>query len=537
MKVTIKLIKSNISADHIIKDDRKIHSEVIDGVGTFYYKISRTAKPEWVDDFFQGRLRCADRFKVASAAGVLLVIRKYNGSDRIFAITFGSGRYILQDNVSEERFGLKIALNSIQYDSLRSIDFNKMDGIPSIVRNQVSRLTGIENFNINTQVNLLKSITGKLPDDKQMEIGTTMTGADSLTISTDMTVDNTIGKLDQLFSLYQSEAYKQHFSWVDNISAIGDNTLRGELDQALFDKINTREIDGIWLALPSIVDWAGISYLKYSGRNANKHDDVDIDNALAELFEGREDVKAIDFKTIQVKAFDNNDNRIKEWSLYKCLYGELIKDVHQYILNDGCWYLVDQNFYTQIENFYQSVCSSDVNFIPWLPRVEDGKEKYELEKEYNERLADSDERFCNMDRDLVYLQGNQDKIEFCDVYGTGGQIIHVKRKGGSELIGHLLNQGLVSATLLLTDEFRSKFNAKLHESNRDGWTVPQHRVDFNAGNYSIIYGIMCDTEGDELKLPFFSKIILKEAVGTLKSYGFQVFMNKISKGVVENAGE
>lgn len=126
--------------------------------------------------------------------------------------------------------------------------------------------------------------------------------------------------------------------------------------------------------------------------------------------------------------------------------------------------------------------------------------------------------------------GHQDKIEFCDVFGNEGQIIHVKRKGGSELIGHLLNQGLVSATLLLTDEFRNKLNAKLHDSNRDAWTVPEQRVDFNAGNYSIIYGIMSDADGDDLKLPFFSKVILREVVGPLKNYGFKVFMNKISKG-------
>jgi len=529
MKITIKLIKASIDADHIIKDDRRIHSEAIDDVGIFYYKVSRTNRPDWVDDFFLGRLQCSDRFKVASAAGVLLVNRRYNGTNRTFAITFGLGRYILQDNVTEERFGLRIALNSIQYDSLRSIDFNKMDGIPSIVRNQVSRLTRIENFNINTQVNLLKSITGKLPDERQTEIGTSMTGADSLTISSDITVNNVINKLDQLYGLYQSEAYKQHFSWVDNILAIGDNVLRGELDQALFDKINARETDCIWMVLPSIVEWAGIAYLKYSGRNANKHDDVGIDTALAELFEGREDIKAIDFKTAKVKAYDDNGNRIKEWLLYQCLYGELIRNGHQYILNDGSWYLVDQNFYAEIERISQSVSPSDVHFIPWRPREEDGEERFELEKIYNERLAGSDERLCNMDRDLVYPQGNMDKIEFCDVYGTEGQIIHVKRAGGSELIGHLLNQGLVSGTLLLTDEFRNKLNTKLHDSNRDAWSVPQRRADFNAGNYSIIYGIMSATEGDDLKLPFFSKVILREVVGTLRSYGYRVFINKICK--------
>lgn len=43
MKIIIKLIKADVPADQIVKDDRKIHSEQVEGVGKFYYKISRTA--------------------------------------------------------------------------------------------------------------------------------------------------------------------------------------------------------------------------------------------------------------------------------------------------------------------------------------------------------------------------------------------------------------------------------------------------------------------------------------------------------------
>jgi uncharacterized protein (TIGR04141 family) len=172
---------------------------------------------------------------------------------------------------------------------------------------------------------------------------------------------------------------------------------------------------------------------------------------------------------------------------------------------------------------------SDVQFVDWVPRVEDGKEKFELEGEYNKRLAESDLDFCNMDRDLVYPQGNQDKIEFCDVFGKGGQIIHVKRKGGSELIGHLLNQGLVSATVLLTEEFRNKLNTKLNESGKSEWCVPLSSRDFDAGQYSIVYGLMCNDNDAELKIPFFSKVVMKEIVTTLRNYGFEVYMNKIGR--------
>ena len=481
MKVTIKLIKNDVQADHIIKDDRKIHFEEIENVGTFYYKISRSAKPDWLDTFFRGRLQCSDKFRVASAAGVLLITRRCRGVNRVFAITFGSGRYILCDGVTEERFGLKIALNSIQYKSLRSIDFNKMDGVPSIVRNQVSRLSGIEDFNINTQANLLKSITGNLPENQQNEIGSSMTGADSLTLNTIVNVDTILSKLTQLYSLYISDSYRQHFSGVDNISAIGEHSLISRLENELFAKINNlREICVI----------------------------------------------------SKKKLYDRESTRkIKEWSLYKCLYGELLLDGKQYVLNEGGWYLVDTNYYTAVERLYNGMERSNIVFPKWRPRIVGGKEKFELEKDYNKRLADSDEMFCNMDRDLVYPQGNQDKIEFCDVYSQARQIIHVKRNGGSELIGHLLNQGMVSANLLLTDEFRNKLNSKFRDSHRDAWCVPTDRRDFEARNYNIVFGIMSNEEGDSLKIPFFSKVVLKEVVTDLRNFGFKVYLNKIGKEI------
>ena len=64
----------------------------------------------------------------------------------------------------------------------------------------------------------------------------------------------------------------------------------------------------------------------------------------------------------------------------------------------------------------------------------------------------------------------------------------MKRKGGLELIGHLLNQGYVSATLMLTEEFINKLNAKHEDSNKDAWMVEQHSRDFDANRYSIVYG-------------------------------------------------
>lgn len=529
MKTIIKLVKADVPADQIVKDDRKIHSEQVEGVGTFYYKISRTATPEWVSRFFLDRLNCAQKLKAASAAGVLIVTREYDRVQRTFAVTFGSGRYILRDDITEPRFGLRIALNSIQYDSLRSVDYNKMDGVPSIVRNQVSRLTGIEDFNIDTQVNLLKSITGTPPDEQQEEIGSSMTGSDSLALNSSVTVNGILAKLDQLYRLYQSEAYKRHFAWVDNIEAIGDRALIGRLDQKLIEQINARQTENVWMAIPTIVDWAGIQYFKFSGRGSAEYEDISIDAVLRDKFEDRTDLRVAEFKIERVKSYDDNDTLLKEWPLYKCLYAEIREGDSLYLLNDGLWYKIEANFYAEVERAYNSVTAAAIDFVRWRLVERNGKERFELESDYNKRLADSNEDFCDMDCEYIRPVPGQSKIEFCDVFTKAGQIIHVKRKGGSELLGHMLNQGRVSGELLLTEDFRQKLNRQLNENHYEDWHLPESNNDFRAGRYSIVYAVMSKEDADRPSMPFFSKVILRDTVKTLRGFGYQVYLNNIRK--------
>lgn len=528
MKNIIKLIKADVPSDKIVKIDKKIHSEQIDGVGTFYYKISKAQTPDWLSRFFLDKLQCAEKLKVASAAGLLLVSREYADGMRVFAITFGSGRYLLEDDVIEERFGLRIALNSIKYDTLRSIDYSKMDGIPSVVRNQVSRLTSIENFSIDTQVNLMKSITGALPEDKQKEIGTSMTGTDSLALNSAVAVNGILAKLDQLYNLYKSETYKQHFAWVDNIKSIGTPTLVGQLDNELFSLINNRQLGNVWMAIPTIIDWTSISHFKFSGRNPNEYDDVSLADVLRDKFEDRKDIKPIEFKTAKIKSVDT-DGKEKEYAIYKCLYAEIRLEEDMYILNEGLWYKIENSFYSEIENTYRNVLPADIHFIPWEPKLKEGREKFEEEKDYNNRLAKSDASFCNMDRKTIHPVSGHSKIEFCDVFSRQGHIIHVKRKGGSELIGHLLNQGRVSGELMLTEDFRKKINEKLRENNHPGWSVPENNAEFRTGEYSIVFAVLSTEDTDVPSLPFFSKVILRDTVNTLRGFGYNVYLNNIKK--------
>ena len=78
-------------------------------------------EPSWLKDFFLGELSDFKLF-TAGAKGLLLVSIPYKGKLRIFAVVFGHGRHLLNDGVTEERFGLKVVLNSVDPKNLRSID-------------------------------------------------------------------------------------------------------------------------------------------------------------------------------------------------------------------------------------------------------------------------------------------------------------------------------------------------------------------------------------------------------------------------------
>jgi hypothetical protein len=116
-KLTIYLIKPDLTEfGDLVKPDTTAID--IPEVGTFYMENSHPRKPDWVADFFKATLDNKIHLITSSAKGLLL-IRVPDGDRRqIFAVAFGHGRHLLMDGVVEERFGLKVVLNSVVRDSL-----------------------------------------------------------------------------------------------------------------------------------------------------------------------------------------------------------------------------------------------------------------------------------------------------------------------------------------------------------------------------------------------------------------------------------
>lgn len=139
------------------------------------------------------------------------------------------------------------------------------------------------------------------------------------------------------------------------------------------------------------------------------------------------------------------------------------------------------------------------------------------------------ERYCLMDRNLIMFGGS--RIEFCDLYSSERQMIHVKKYTGSSVLSHLFMQGLVSAESFLDKEFRALVNEKLGNE----FTVPERDEDFSVSDYEVVYVIASRhiREDGKPQIPFFSKVSLHAAVKQLRRLKYRVSI----KGVRLNQAE
>jgi len=128
------------------------------------------------------------------------------------------------------------------------------------------------------------------------------------------------------------------------------------------------------------------------------------------------------------------------------------------------------------------------------------------------------------EKKTIQYGGGYNKIEACDLFSKSGSFIHVKRYGGSSSLSHLFAQGLVSGELFQTDAyFREKVNGLLPDTHKLA-NITAHPT---PGQYQIVFAIISDSEGDELELPFFSRLNLRHAVRRLTGYGYKVSIAKI----------
>lgn len=517
-RLTVYLIKSDISADQVVKDGVEAHA--LEGLGSFHAKSSFVRTPNWVTDFFGASL--GDKFKILSASsnGVLVTTATHAGSERTFAVVFGQGRHLLDDGVFEERFGLKVVLNSVVKDSLRSMDRTALGAVPKHSREQMSLESEASSFGIDVEQDLINAVTGRSGDS---QLGTTITGRDALSASVKVDVQNVRDFLSACLERYFSDAYKKDFDWIDQIKDVRDPATLDRLNGWLVDRLNGTDLEKIWMAPPTIIDWVKVAGFRFSAsKKATTHADLLLDELLGAL-EGRE-ITIERLKGKQIYAVSATDDEpVEHWTAYKCIYAEAALDGSVFILNGGKWFEIAKGFTDRVIADFDSIPESEVA-LPEYAHANEGS--------YNEALPGAlGGSFC-MDRKMISHGGGRSTIEFCDLLTADKKLVHVKHYSGSAQLSHLFNQGVVSGELFAED---SDFRTKVNEHLPDALKLPDTATRPDPTQYEVVFAIISKSD-KPLDIPFFSKVSIRNAQRRLAGYGYKVTKKKIETSKVGPAG-
>jgi uncharacterized protein (TIGR04141 family) len=505
--LSIFLIREGLTPAKYLKSG--MQKGKVRGVGQLHFVQRPPTPPRWLN-FLKDGLDEMPRVYNASN-GALLTVRR---GLRTFAISFGQGRHLLQPGSLEESFGLKVTLNSVDPERLKSVDRTIFDAISCQTRTQASQVGDITAFGMNIEQDLLRAATG-YPIDKTL--GIRMTGMDSLLVAVPTKLAGVPALLDSYLLKFEDEEYKKTFPWVDHISEVRDPKLRDLLDADLVNTIRTGDPSDMpaWLAVPDLVEWADIGGFRYrSTPHAIRYPDLHIRDFLTTVA-NPEHLSVATLKQRRAFAYGVDDEGwFKTWTLYACLYGELERDNTTYLLSTGKWYRVERDF----------VAAVNADIAPLIQPFALPDYTDKSEGDYNERVAkQSKGKLALMDRKMIRIGGST--VEFCDLYTAQRQMIHVKKYAGSSVLSHLFAQGSVAANAFLEDPaFRKLVNDKLPVSHRHA--DPSQRPD--PRSFEVIYAVISRSlKPIEKFLPFFSRLNLRNAARQLRAFGYTVKVTKI----------
>ncbi|MFT4434184.1 TIGR04141 family sporadically distributed protein [Caballeronia sp. 15715] len=513
-RLSVYLIKDPKLRDEQIVKTERTHPPILLEVGAgdakLYVKARTQPKlPEWVAFIFPSQDPPAGLFQGNHSDGAVLIFRD---KEAVFALSFGTGHHLIDRDLVVRDFGLRVTLNSVDPDKLRSLDKANYETNPLNTRSQSPKDADIFDLQIDTENDMVYALTGT---STVPLLGDRVTGRDALTIMPESTLEILPLILREAHARY-SEKPPQKFSFVEDVSRVRDTEDEQILNLELSDLLTQDPPPtNVWVGEPEIVDWeAQTGYSFERGKKGVVHSTLQLDKLLDHMAAKGAKPSEAELRALKIYVIDANYMPVKQWSAYQCLYAEIPMGDQVYILRNGAWHVVSDDFVDRVDKALADV-EIDATAMPVYAHDDEGH--------YNESCAEPGSGYELLDRKMVPIGGPHDKIEFCDLVRDGHDLIHVKVYRSSATLSHLFAQGSVSAQTFLRDgQFRKQLNNRLPASIKlvDPSVRPEPK------NFRVVYAI-ATSKSLPFELPFFAKVALKNAVADLRMIGFTVALSRI----------
>lgn len=449
-------------------------------------------------------------------------------SGRWFALHFGTGFTKLNPDALEQDFGLRVVLNTVDPDKLRSADIRTPDDNPTTRRTQTAKRSDQTAFSIDIERDIVRGLAG---EPKNASFAQRVAGSDGLTLTKEMDTSDLQQICSDALEAFNKTDYKENFSWVDQIKHVRDKTLitqlEAELVVALHGSLTGPTPDSLHLAYPVIYDPEQARHIRYKGFNSSAvYPDLDIGGYIAELkAEGVTAYISEHLSGHKVHECDaDGKDKGRSWKIKECLVFEIDLNGQKYVLSGDRWYCIDVNLAKEVTDFFANI---PLHEMP--PAIAN-----ENEEIYNKRVATGGHNMLCLDRRMLKPTGANYPIETCDFLSSDGALVHVKDHTSSSRLSHLFNQGTVSAQVLKSDgAFRDLLLAEIAQQEAAlGLTgyqalMPSKTDAFVASNHKIVYAVLCSN--NTTRLPFFSLVTFRQAARELGNYDFKVAFAWIKK--------
>ena len=524
--------KTNSFSIYLLKEGYSSYGDlVIDGVkgpvsvgdGVLYYSTTEDHTiPAWVSNFFGNEIKeeIKKTLNIKSVSAVYLTCLTIEEKKVTFAITFGFGRYLLKCDRIQRDFGLITSKHAVEVDQIKSMSAFTYDGnIKVKTIESVNEITENEFF-LNSDTDILKKVNGRVRkmDDADLISERLIGGKDSVIMTAKVDYSNINLLLSQLYKQYQDNG-ENGVRYTSSITKIKDEKTISEIDTLLMEALQDDEKKKhVYLSFPLTESNDTRCYLKYKVGGV-EYKDLSID--ILSSFSGIETIR-----TSSVLAYIDDEKDPDNQPLFKCIYAELEKEDRCYLLAEGEVYRVEKTYKETVERAYRDAKIDDTLIL------NDWTGSYDEDKFNRDQLS---ENILVMDKEFVYPAGRS-KIEICDLLSRDKKFIHVKiYNGASAPLGHLFNQGLISAKSVFDDSLRGRINEKIssvHEKYINEGKLMSgidfHLDDpFDARQYTVVFLMLCmedrnvDAQGRPL-IPFFAKAVFKDVSQAITNLGFKV---------------
>jgi uncharacterized protein (TIGR04141 family) len=407
------------------------------------------------------------------------------------------------------------SVNALDPDQLTTLDTNNIDLVTRQQRTHLSVGSPVSEFGLDVNVDWIRKISGK-PTSKS--VAKSVSGADPIVINSECNLETLGEKCAQLLELFESDAYKDKLSFIDQLQPLNrKDPVVGRLDAELKRRLDLQSHDRIAIAYPELPDEEQLAVYKiWKQRSNSELEEISL-GSVYDFFNVYPDVPR-DPSQVHVIGLDGNDEPVThKRSLRDYLVCEIEWEGKTYVLSIGQWFRVNGDYVAKVRESVAEV--DDLTEVLDLPPAKYG----EREASYNTRVAE-EKGWLLMDKANIRIGGSYDKVEVCDVMSGDFHLLCVKKMNRSSTLSHLFAQGSVSATLLReSSEYRDAMNGLVNAK----WAGKALSVE-RLPSVVFVFGIPTDKTGPLSScMFFFSQVNLLNHVKAIRRVGCRAALCKI----------